>query len=908
MLRGRRLPVSPCQLPRCGIEYRGAAATARRARFISHTTPLTPKGPPPKLLPATSHGSDHSGYSAQMQTELQAWEAERQQQIRQALNTPANRPDALPASLPKPDVSRSYMDSKADKFFPDVESTMREIEKEVEFRSLRLTSSGQEPWATSGDDVWSHQRESEHTLQNLQRRKKRLNKKRRQASRIRKEAFEAARTQRLKVLEEKTKPQDPYLARLAAMGHQPFVVPKAEKLRPYMQTPPRPIYEFLQKPKSPSHWPQDGWLQRTVPGQKEAATSTLDEPDHVKLEKIAANSAVVVGLRLKGSPLASSDDEASFVKLDEQPTWVPFQKLDPGPRRRQLDKFKKRAKAKPALRGPAGLTPQEEAIYQTQKPTVIDVSQLELSQPASMMNLDQGSNRWSFHGVTSEDTPSTVHSIFSMLFPTKPHTDRSSISQTSPYGPSRDPVSMQPTQDMDPRKKNFVDVPTPSLSAPGSIFNQLFPDSAEPSKETTTSDDPVKEQNPLNKDEDALLVSLRNEVRNWIPEEDRDTITAPQPGQYGSQSTVVIISGLSNTLVDSDFYRIIPEGRHVEGWAGGLVKCVQARHSLTYEPLGQYYLMFHSRPSAEAFVKEVQRLHHLSRRLLTIQKAKAGISSSSSSSPDRPSAPPPLTEAEYAAVQSFTLFPPRITPKIHIHMWGTKLIAQLAQRNNIADVVQALKPEAETPAKVLLLFNSGSATPAEGLTVAELWLTLRDDGRERGVPWAMINLKDGIRPVRLGYYRTSRAKKISFRRELLNVDFSGEKVFADELEMAGRAMHRLSPQYDAALYEETNASLKDVTALGEAPPGDEAEFGDDYAGGTNTSANGNSKEQGKGKDKDKRWSKKSNAVRPDERFSRYILTFKQRAIARRFVRCWHKRPIWDPETKRAVVVDAVAFM
>lgn len=473
---------------------------------------------------------------------------------------------------------------------------------------------------------------------------------------------------------------------------------------------------------------------------------------------------------------------------------------------------------------------------------------------------------------------------------------------------------------MDPRKKHFVDVPATLPAAPGSIYNQLFPESALPNAEAKTSDEGVAQELPQDEDDDTLFISLRNEVRNWLPKEDKQILTAPQPGEYGSQSTVVVISGLSNTLVDSDFYRIIPEGRHVEGWAGGLVKCVQARDSLTYEPLGQYFLMFHSRPAAEAFVKEVQRLHHLSRRLLSRNKTlSASTASSSTSSPDSPSAPPPLTDDELAAVQSFTLFPPRITPKIQIHMWGTKLIAQLATRTNIADVVQALKPEAETPARVLLLLNNGAASPAQGLTVAELWLTLRDDGRERGVPWALLNLKEGIRPVRLGFSKTKRAKKVTFQKKAVDVAFAEREDVFDETEMTGRTLHRLSPQHDAALYAETTKKFENVSALGQGEElYGEQEEADESASAADTAAavngkmgNGNGNGNGKPKANTKdRYNKasKTSAVSPDERFNRYILTFKQRAIARRFVRLWHKRPIWDPETRRAVVVDAVALM
>lgn len=50
------------------------------------------------------------------------------------------------------------------------------------------------------------------------------------------------------------------------------------------------------------------------------------------------------------------------------------------------------------------------------------------------------------------------------------------------------------------------------------------------------------------------------------------------------------------------------------------------------------------------------------------------------------------------------------------------------------------------------------------------------------------------------------------------------------------------------------------------------------------------------------------SVDRNERFRRFVLTFTQPAIARRFVRCWHKRVVYDALLDRSVVVDAVAIM
>ncbi|ROW09681.1 hypothetical protein VMCG_02472 [Cytospora schulzeri] len=388
-----------------------------------------------------------------------------------------------------------------------------------------------------------------------------------------------------------------------------------------------------------------------------------------------------------------------------------------------------------------------------------------------------------------------------------------------------------------------------------SIFGQLFPDQVDPTSGQSEDAWRGPTWEPLAPPEDSLLVSLRNEVRSWIPEDQQDRIVGPQPGEYGSHSTVVVISGLSPSLTDTDFYRIAPEGKHVEGWAGGLVKVVQARESITYEPLGQYYLMFYSRPSALAYVDEVKRLHALSRKLLHAPAA-SGREVARGALDQAPATPQPyLTDEERAAVRSFTLLSPSLPLNISVRLWNTQLVADIAAKSNIGDVVQALRPEATTPAKVLLKLNpsGGGGGGGGGLTTDELWLTLRDDGRERSAPWVLANLSRGIMPVKPKF----------------NAAQSGIKVKAKPVPVP--------LEMDDDVYDEESGE----PVVGQLPPAAAAERSGERL---------------------------SNGADRHERFSRFVLTFTQPAIARRFVRCWHKRIIHDAELGRNVVVDAVALM
>lgn len=387
-----------------------------------------------------------------------------------------------------------------------------------------------------------------------------------------------------------------------------------------------------------------------------------------------------------------------------------------------------------------------------------------------------------------------------------------------------------------------------------SIFRQLFPEQAEP--ETAQSEPEISRATYeiLHPPEDSVMVSLRNEVRNWVSKEGQAQTSWPKAGDYGSHSTVVVISGTSPSLMDTDFYRIAPEGKHMEGWAGGLVKVIQAHDSISYEPLGQYYLMFHSRPSALAYVDEVRRLHELSRRLLHApgdsgrETAKGSL--------DQASASPQafLTDEERVAVRSFTLFSPHITPHISVRMWNTELVKELTAKSNIADILPTLRPEGSTPARVLLKLTSPDGQHGEGrggLTADELWLTLRDDGRERSAPWVLANLSTGIMPIKPVFI--SEHYKITVKAEPVPVPVPLELGDDDEVDGGGGQVAGPSP-----------------------PP---REDGNRDAG-----------------------------VDRNERFRRFVLTFTSPTIAKRFVRCWHKRVVYDALLERSVVIDAVAIM
>lgn len=487
------------------------------------------------------------------------------------------------------------------------------------------------------------------------------------------------------------------------------------------------------------------------------------------------------------------------------------------------------------------------------------------------------------------DTPmkprQTDSSIYSRLFPEEAQAKIEEPEQAVAV-PAQAEAELAPPDTLNPEVQGGIDSSSAAPDTPikprqtdNSMYWRLFPEEAQAKTEEQQATAVLAQEElaPPDSLDSSLLVSLRHEVRSWVPTADREEVSVPELGEYGSHSTVVIISAVSNSLIDSDFFRIIPEGRYVEGWAGGLVKIVQARHPFSYQPVGQYFLMFHSRPPAVAYAEEVKRLHGLSRRLLHAP-GSSGRKTARGKLENAPVSPQPfLTEEEKTAVRSFTLCAPDAELRVSVRMWSLEVVNQLASKTNIADVVQALRPEAETPARVLLTVGGHYGT----MTARELWLALRDDGLERGTPWVLRSTSEGIMPVRMRSVTDLVAR--ATRRVLLRAEAEPFPLDVDA-EDAAAAEREIKFSEPGGGGEEEGGGRPD------GEPGDEENPQQptaEWEGGGN----------GDG-----------GPIGQDERFNRFVLTFTQPVDARRFVRSWHKRAIWDTESMKSVVIDAVVLI
>ncbi|KAK5129700.1 hypothetical protein LTR08_002944 [Meristemomyces frigidus] len=117
------------------------------------------------------------------------------------------------------------------------------------------------------------------------------------------------------------------------------------------------------------------------------------------------------------------------------------------------------------------------------------------------------------------------------------------------------------------------------------------------------------------------------------------------------RTTILVLRNASPNLVEEDFRRLIPQGKHVEGWTleqGDILKVVPARDLATLEHQNNYYLLFSSRLSAYTYQSQAFRIYQMA-------AAHTPISMTS------PIPPPPGYMIDgmdsHAAIESFALVP-----------------------------------------------------------------------------------------------------------------------------------------------------------------------------------------------------------------------------------------------------------
>lgn len=192
---------------------------------------------------------------------------------------------------------------------------------------------------------------------------------------------------------------------------------------------------------------------------------------------------------------------------------------------------------------------------------------------------------------------------------------------------------------------------------------------------------------------------------------------------------------------------------------------MQARHPVTREPKGQYYLFFETRATAEAYAEQLRRYHDEARRTMLSEeeqkhifaaqgKIRSGGGSLSQSTAGTSDPVPEPTIALELETSVFTILPP--SAPLHYTLLPAKKALEYIQAPTTASGAKN-KHKQNTATTNLPYGLAGHITnwscPTSAARVlftlgvvkvsrAFVESAIDDDGRERNLPWRML----GVRP------------------------------------------------------------------------------------------------------------------------------------------------------------------
>ncbi|GAB7349884.1 hypothetical protein MBLNU459_g0577t1 [Dothideomycetes sp. NU459] len=191
--------------------------------------------------------------------------------------------------------------------------------------------------------------------------------------------------------------------------------------------------------------------------------------------------------------------------------------------------------------------------------------------------------------------------------------------------------------------------------------------------------------------------------------------------EKGDRISVLVLRNASKNLVDDDFRRLIPQGKHIEGWnleRGDIIKIIPGRDSVTLERENYYFILFKSMSSAFTYQTHVTRLHSL---------AQSNVPSSLVS----PIPPPPGYSVGgqdlHALLQSYALVPP--SQSLHLRQLKrpfTSSVAQIVSNQGYPAIVN--RPN-RAPVEVVLRLEGPQ------LAVPHIRSAIYNAAKSRGLPW-----------------------------------------------------------------------------------------------------------------------------------------------------------------------------
>lgn len=262
-----------------------------------------------------------------------------------------------------------------------------------------------------------------------------------------------------------------------------------------------------------------------------------------------------------------------------------------------------------------------------------------------------------------------------------------------------------------------------------SLLNELFPEASNYIQPHYSKRNPYPKLN---------LPNSAPVIRTYQPKEklsEREKLMQAFE-RSAEKVTALQLLHCSTELTEADFRRLVPKGRHIEGWSrdGDFYKVIPGRDPLSLERLPFYYLLFKNAEAALRYQNNAVRLHKLSKL--------HGPHSSLSAIP-----PPPgfLENGEdvNAALSSYLLTP--TSQKLQLNMVVqpyNPALARLIADGGYAPIVPSVNTTGKQIYKVLFYIEGYEPSPYD------LYQIFMQDASSRGFAWPFLHEHQSIRRLR----------------------------------------------------------------------------------------------------------------------------------------------------------------
>ncbi|KAK6073047.1 hypothetical protein SCUP234_08884 [Seiridium cupressi] len=317
-----------------------------------------------------------------------------------------------------------------------------------------------------------------------------------------------------------------------------------------------------------------------------------------------------------------------------------------------------------------------------------------------------------------------------------------------PRLPARGSIQPQFSTTARPRAPEETPQQPPQKS---SLFAELFPDEAKQRARLRSWAQAQTQASTENADGQGL-VKPPPRTLSPLPQSAHPLISyyedsSHHPAAASTQRCTVVLNAASKYLTESDFYRVgAGRAAHVEGWVGGITKVIQARDPDTLEPLGRYYIIFETAAAAAAWREEVKRLWKLSRAHtpgvirqggtkgtgnFPVEIPLSARSTRSNAGSHSGGGSVGELEAIKREVEGFTL----VAPGMRWDLDVAKYTAEERAMEHAGSLVEKLCRKAETKFLVMIAVSGGK------ISSGTLRTAIKDDGKQRGLPWRVKNLE-----------------------------------------------------------------------------------------------------------------------------------------------------------------------